>query len=1169
MNNDSKRNFIFQKLLRANLDIIALQEVHCNSERAALWKQEWPGQSWWGPGGVNTAGVALLFHPRITPKLTDFYGDFNGRSIAITVDIYGLKFRLINIYAPNTEFRGECEQFFDETRNITKSDMPQIILGDFNMVENTHLDRKGGNPREKHTWGLTSLNVLKKETDSIDIWRHLYPKSKIFTWHSLYENVHSRLDRIYISKDLIPFVNGVEISNFSISDHDIVAMNIDPPSPPASRGPGYWKINNSLLEDKEYQKTIKDFWISWQKKKGDYPSLLLWWDLGKYHLKETTISYAVRKKYKENRNKNNLEKVLNDLRNQEPQDFKHIAEIRDQLREIEIQKAKKIFIATQMDELEKEEKPTKFFYNKLKAKQNRQRFSEVRVPLEKGGYKISNDIFDVLKISTSFYEQLYSTEKSLQLNDQISLIELIDKQLEFGQHAQLDADITKQELREALADTQPGKSPGWDGLSYDFYKTFWPLLEDDFIELQNCILNVEKSLTKSQQRALISLLYKDGDKRDIKNWRPISLLCTDYKLITKVIANRIKRVLPSIIHQDQTCTIPGRSIYDNLSLTRDIISYTKMKEIPGYMITIDQEKAFDRVDRNLLFKILKRFNFSEKMLAWLKILYEKPQSALYINGFIGKIFVTERGIRQGCPLSAILYIIYAEALGNLIRKDEKIHGIPLPGKGEDLKISQYADDTTLYIHIRTNICYLFDLLAKYEKLSGSKVKISKTKGLCLGPSNPPKNENRIIWQEREGLEILGVSFFTDFIHTLNFNWLKQYNNLTNYLDQNSDRDLSFKGKVIQLNTIALAPYWFTGTILPLPTKTAKTLVRRIMAYLWGQGKQATIKFDTLLSSRTKGGLGLSNPMHKAFALRIKMLRPITDPSNNQNWIRLARYFIGSQLATLNPEWKFLKANSLPHLDPSKKPPWYYLDVLRELKKINHPENFQWTVPCIYLKINELSTPDPAASRTWPQLRNYVYNWNLIFGNIFNTYAPGKFQELHYKFVHLALPTRELVAKMGHLGKTDINCTYCKRKGQLNCENHPHLFFSCESAYEIWEGVRSTFSKFLPKGDVHFLQLALGVKTPQLTIANYKIVLTLLQICLKTIWENSNKSEFDSSEVDLRCTLPKIFNTFYKIIRVQFRKANQTNSLAKFRTTFCQGNSLITIDNGLRVDVPIM
>lgn len=456
--------------------------------------------------------------------------------------------------------------------------------------------------------------------------------------------------------------------------------------------------------------------------------------------------------------------------------------VRERLKQFDAKRAADIYTKTQNQALEQNEKPTKFFFDQLKKKQNKNTLSSVYVTDNLGNKTVSSKVEDILQQTTSYYRTLYTSEPNLNQNKQNNLLNLIDRHLTVSEKNNLDRDLTVDEMTEALNQTENGKAPGWDGLPFEFFKAFWNLLKQDFLEVQNAILNVEKKLTPSQERALISLLYKKGDKKDLDNWRPLSLLCTDYKILTKTLPNRIKQVLPVVIHEDQTCSVPGRSIHSNLLLTRDLIEYTKKKNIKGYILTVDQEKAFDKVDRNVVFKIMKRMNFGDKIIQWLKVIYKNPKSALYVNGHIAEIFETTRGIRQGCPLSAILYVIFAESLGNLIRKINKIIGLYLPGCREQAKIAQYADDTSFFISTRTNINYVFETLSDFEEAIGARIKPTKTKAITLKDTPRPSCDSPIKWVDDDGLEILGIHFFLDFKQTLNKNWSSRINDFQNHIE---------------------------------------------------------------------------------------------------------------------------------------------------------------------------------------------------------------------------------------------------------------------------------------------------------------------------------------------------------------------------------------------------
>ncbi len=181
-----------------------------------------------------------------------------------------------------------------------------------------------------------------------------------------------------------------------------------------------------------------------------------------------------------------------------------------------------------------------------------------------------------------------------------------------------------------------------------------------------------------------------------KNWRPISLLCTDYKILSKVLTNRIKPVLSSMVSECQSCGVPGRFSGLNVRTLQDIVNICNNNNIGGALISLDQEKAFDRVDWPFMLRVLERMNFGPSFRAWVKLLYTNIFSRVLVNGYTSSAFSITRGVRQGCPLSPLLYILVAETLACAIKKDANIDGYIL-SSGEVIKIFQYADDTSLSI----------------------------------------------------------------------------------------------------------------------------------------------------------------------------------------------------------------------------------------------------------------------------------------------------------------------------------------------------------------------------------------------------------------------------------------------------------------------------------------
>ena len=150
-----------------------------------------------------------------------------------------------------------------------------------------------------------------------------------------------------------------------------------------------------------------------------------------------------------------------------------------------------------------------------------------------------------------------------------------------------------------------------------------------------------------------------------------------------------------IVADDQTCGVPGRTILNNVFILRDLVVICKQKNIPAAIISIDQMKAFDRVNWAFMYKTLQTFGFQETFVKWIKLLYSGAKSMVKVNGFLSDPFKTQRGVRQGDPLSPLLYILIAEVFAISVRSDPAIKGIPVNNILH--KISQYADDTSLTV----------------------------------------------------------------------------------------------------------------------------------------------------------------------------------------------------------------------------------------------------------------------------------------------------------------------------------------------------------------------------------------------------------------------------------------------------------------------------------------
>jgi hypothetical protein len=324
----------------------------------------------------------------------------------------------------------------------------------------------------------------------------------------------------------------------------------------------------------------------------------------------------------------------------------------------------------------------------------------------------------------NFYKTLYSkvpTDSAAQDR----LLNLLERKLTDEQRDSCEDLFTASECSAALKSMSCGKTPGSDGLPKEFYITFWDMLREDFVEMaNNCI--ADGIIPESLRQAMILLLYKKDDPELLKNWRRISLLNVDYKIITKVLVNRMKPLMSSFIDSDQCCAVPGRSSEDNATLLRDICDYLEIhSQTACAFISIDQEKAFDYVDWKFLDRILETMNFGPQFRSFITCIYTDIQSAILSNGYVSEFFNIQRSVRQGCPLSSLLFVLVAEVFGQAIRKCPEIQGLRLPC-GKEVKISQYADDNTCIVTNTYDIFKVIDVFDEYGRASGARLNRTKS-----------------------------------------------------------------------------------------------------------------------------------------------------------------------------------------------------------------------------------------------------------------------------------------------------------------------------------------------------------------------------------------------------------------------------------------------------------
>jgi len=379
---------------------------------------------------------------------------------------------------------------------------------------------------------------------------------------------------------------------------------------------------------------------------------------------------------------------------------------------------------------EEGEKSTKYFCNLEKRTCEKKNIHRI---LSDDASVIISDPKTILDRISKFYENLYSqdvvTNQSDKFDDFLNPLDI--PQLSEDDKINLETPITKNEIYKTITSMQLNKTPGYDGLPIEFYVVFWKdicdMLIDSFnFSLQNGILSL------SQRNGIITLIpKKDKNPLEIKNYRPISLLTVDYKILAKTLANRLKLCLNNLIDSDQSGFLKGRNIGNNIRLLIDIIQFSESNDVPGAIVLLDIEKAFDCVNHNFLFEVLKRFNFGNKFIDWVRTFYADRKSYVINNGHLSGVIEMNRGIFQGCPISPYLFLLVIQTVSLAVKQNPNIKGIPV---GDHIvKISMLADDTTCFLDgSKNSFQHLFDTFDKFASCSGCNLNLNKTEAIWIG-----------------------------------------------------------------------------------------------------------------------------------------------------------------------------------------------------------------------------------------------------------------------------------------------------------------------------------------------------------------------------------------------------------------------------------------------------
>ncbi|GBG66829.1 hypothetical protein CBR_g70707 [Chara braunii] len=374
----------------------------------------------------------------------------------------------------------------------------------------------------------------------------------------------------------------------------------------------------------------------------------------------------------------------------------------------------------QLKGVETHDRMTKETFQKLQPRRTQQQMVELRHSFNASAPSACSSS-SMLQYACLYYSDILTSRRlqdsvDTHLSQVSNMWEDTTVRLHAGGRLDLDRPLTLEEISQTVKTMAKGKSPGVDGLTVEFYIANWTVFGPLLVELYNEVL-VGGKLGKGMTHGVIAVLFKKGDKADIRNWRPISLLNVSYKILAKSLARKLARYLPELVAPDRGAFVQGRSIFNNIVTTIETLEVIQQENLDYAVLQLDLEKAYDKVGWTFVLTTLRWMGFGEGFCAWVIALYTFSTAAVMINGHLSEPFPLTRSLRQVCPLAPLIFVIQLEVMLNKIRAHPVIRGLQLHA-GQECRVKALADDLfAVCENSESALSALKDVLCEYSALS--------------------------------------------------------------------------------------------------------------------------------------------------------------------------------------------------------------------------------------------------------------------------------------------------------------------------------------------------------------------------------------------------------------------------------------------------------------------
>lgn len=730
---------------RAGYQVVLLQEHHLTFSAAPavvarLRRLGWTTYYALGPPGADgrgRGGTAILIRSELLRSgafaIVGGEGaivrDAGGRFVALPARWGGHSLHVCSVYLPN-DSAGQRQFIESALRPLAASAAAAgrdcLWGGDFNFVPDVHMDRTGYAAGAQHADVGTHQRWLAALPGLVDVYRSRHPGRRAYTY--VHSQRASRLDRYYASSTLLPHVAFCSVRGRTFSDHRPVSLSLVALLPSAF-GAGLRRVRLAFLSNPSLVQQLRT-WLEAQvaAAPADEVALLAWWPqfkrrlaaaCGRLHRASRQLSQAAEAAGAQ------LEALHEQLDAGDDAVLDAVLAARRQFVEAHLAYIEDAARCRRREWLHQGERPCPPLTRRLRP---RQRDRAVPALRSSTGHLLQSGSACAQR-AADFFAGI-SSQPDVDAGAQQEVLQALaeGRRLTAEQAAALARDVVEPgEVKRALRTAKPGRSPGLDGIPVEVYRkcgaAFVPLLSRLFSAIA-----ASGQLPPGFHDGVITILHKAGDRTDPANYRPITLLNSDYRLYAKVLALRLNPVLADIIDPEQTAFVPGRQIGENIMTLQCLPLLLRRQQRHAFVVFCDFRKAYDTVDRDFLLRAMRELGVGEAFAGLVHRLLLGTRARAVVNGHVSTPAAFAAGVRQGCPLAPLLYLFIAQALQRFLQR----RGIGIDVAGRALAALQYADDTEAFLPSLEDVPAFLAAMQTFGDATGQRLNADKTVVLPIG-----------------------------------------------------------------------------------------------------------------------------------------------------------------------------------------------------------------------------------------------------------------------------------------------------------------------------------------------------------------------------------------------------------------------------------------------------